>query len=227
MRLFFFFLIVLFVGSLGPAVPSSAESGAAGKTPEKALAAREDHVDGKIDQQEATELGAEENTITEQGRDTGSAKGKDARQVCPKVDLSADGGNKNAEEAKNPATRPAKSAKQPREDRPWTIKKRDRGTSEIPEKKAKPLKWNSEEQRVQCDTHLKKLRRSLSKARLFSVRGDTCATAKHAKKFADLAKRCKNECPDGFLESKGYSEKIMRNISVLLELGKKACLDDR
>ena len=129
-----------------------------------------------------------------------------------------------AEDAKNPA-RPAKSTEQSREDRPWIIKKRDRGTSQIPEKKAKPLKWKSKEQRVQCDTHLKNLRRSLSKARLFSVRGDTCGTAKHAKYFVDLASRCKNECPDGFLESKGYSEKIMKNVSVLLELGKKACLE--
>ncbi|MBC8419186.1 MAG: hypothetical protein H8E10_11375 [Desulfobacterales bacterium] len=226
MRLFFFFVMVLFVGALGPVVPMSAEAGAASKTPEKALAAREDNVDGKMDQEEATELGAEESAITKQGRETGSAKGKDAQQVCPKVDLNADGGNGKAEDAKKPAG-PAKSAKQPTEDRPWIIKKRDGGTPQILEEKAKPLKWNSEEQRVQCDTHLKELRRSLSKVRFYSVQGDTCATAKQAKNFVDLAIRCKNECPDGFLERKGYSEKIMRNVSVLLELGKKACLNDR
>lgn len=123
MKLFFLFMIVLFLGALGPVVPSSAVTS---KTPEKALSAREDPVDGKIDQQEASELEAEESTITKPGYDTGSAKGKDAQQVCPKVDLSADGGNRKAEEVKNPA-RPAKSAKQPREDRPWIIKTRDRG----------------------------------------------------------------------------------------------------
>jgi len=224
MRLFFFFLIVLFVGALGPVVPSSAESGAASKTPEKVLAAGEDPVDGKINQQKVSELGVKESTTTKLGCDTGSAKGKDAQQVRPKIDLNADGGNGKAEDAKNPA-RSAKSTEQPKEDRPWIIKRRDRGTSQISEKKATPLKWNSEEQRVRCNTHLKELRRSLGKARLFSVRGDTCATAKHAKYFVDLASRCKNECPDGFLESKGYSEKIMKNVSVLLELGKKACLE--
>lgn len=111
------------------------------------------------------------------------------------------------------------------EDRPWIIKQRARGTSVVPEKKVKPFKWNNEEQRVQCDTLLKGTQESLNKARTYSVRGDTCATAKHAKNFADLVSRCKNECPEGFLESKGYSEKILRNVSVLLELGKKACLD--
>ncbi|MCF8120647.1 MAG: hypothetical protein K9L83_10600 [Deltaproteobacteria bacterium] len=110
------------------------------------------------------------------------------------------------------------------EDRPWIIKTGKEHKPDIPKKKERPLKWANEAQQVKCDTYLTELRKSLGKARTSSVRGDTCATAKHAKLFLDKADQCKKECPDGFLESKGYSEKVMQNVSVLLELGKKACL---
>ncbi len=216
-------VMVLWVVTLGLAAPnSSSGSGADGKEPDKAPAA----VDNQLDNKEATEVKVEETAKDKHADVTDPGKEKEAEKVPPKGAR----GNVKAGDKKEPseAGSGVKRAKGgAKEDRPWTIKMRDRGKPQTPEVKAKPLKWNSEEQRVQCDTHLKKLRGNLSKARLFSVRGDSCATAKHAKNFVDLANRCKNECPDGFLESKGYSEKIIKNVSVLLELGKKACLDDR
>ena len=224
MRVSFFLVMVLSVVSFAWIAPgSSSEPGVSGKIPDKVTSAEDKYIPDQMDNKEATEGRTEE--INKHTDDTDPVKEKEAEKVPPKNNR----GNVKAGDTKEPleagsgVKRTKKGAK---EDRPWIIKRRDRGMSQISEEKAKPLKWNSEEQRVQCDTHLKKLRRSLSKARYYSVQGDTCATAKHAKNFVDLASRCKNECPDGFLERKGYSEKIMRNVSVLLELGKKACLDD-
>ena len=225
MRVSFFWVMVLCVVITGWIVPGSSSGGGAnGKVPENVPAAEDKYANDQIDNKEATEGRSEE--INKHADNTDPVMEKDAEKVPSKSNR----GNVKAGDKKEPleAGSSVKRAKGgAKEDRPWTIKMRDRGKSQIPKEKAKPLKWNSEEQRVQCDTHLKNLHRSLGKARLFSVRGDTCATAKHAKIFVDLANRCKNECPNGFLESKGYSEKIIKNVSALLELGKKACLDDR
>lgn len=203
MRISFFWVMILWVVTSGWIVPgSSSGSGTDGKVPDKASAAVDNPLDHK----------------TEPAKDKGTEK------APPKGDRD----KVKSDDTKKPlkAANDVKGAKgDAKEDRPWTIKTRDRGKSGIPEKKANLLQWKSEAQRVQCDTHLKELRKSLSKARTYSVRGDTCATAKHADSFLNLTKRCKNECPDGFLEINGYSEKIIKNVTVLLELGKKACLE--
>ena len=222
MRVSFFGVMVLWVVTLGwIAAGSSSGSEIGGNVPDKMPAAEDKRVPDPMDHPEANEGKAKE--INKHADNTDPVKEKGTEKTPPKGDPD----NVKAGDRKEPLLTGSgvKGAKGgAKKDRPWIIKSRDRGRSEIPKKKAKPLKWNSEEQRVQCDTHLKKLRGNLSKARLFSVRGDSCATAKHAKNFVDLANRCKNECPDGFLESKGYSEKTIKNVSVLLELGKKACL---
>ena len=118
-----------------------------------------------------------------------------------------------------------KTKRSAKEDRPWLIKEHPDKKSHTPQKKPVPLKWKDDKQRLQCETLLKKLQKSLDKARTYSIRGDTCATARHANGFMDLADRCNKKCPDGFLKSNGYSEKIIQNVKVLSELGKKACLD--
>jgi hypothetical protein len=118
-----------------------------------------------------------------------------------------------------------KTKRSAKEDRPWLIKEHPNKKSDTPLKKPAPLKWENDAQRLQCETLLKKLQKALDKARTYSIRGDTCATARHANGFTDLADRCNKECPDGFLKSNGYSEKIIQNVKVLSELGKKACLD--
>ncbi|MCF8128141.1 MAG: hypothetical protein K9N10_06480 [Deltaproteobacteria bacterium] len=111
------------------------------------------------------------------------------------------------------------------DDRPWLMKERSNKKPDTPPKKPVPLKWKNEEQQLHCKTQLKELQKTLGKARTYSIRGDTCATAKHAHDFLALTGRLKAECPDGFLESNGYSEKIIENLKVLSELGKKACLE--
>jgi len=129
---------------------------------------------------------------------------------------------KKASNSNKSLKKPQGSAK---EDRPWTIKEHPKKKSDTPKKKPVPLKWKNDAQQLQCEALLKKLRQNLGKARTYAIRGDTCATARHANSFMDLADRCNKECPDGFLESNGYSEKIVQNVKVLSELGKKACLD--
>ncbi|MDZ7698258.1 MAG: hypothetical protein U5R49_15505 [Deltaproteobacteria bacterium] len=112
------------------------------------------------------------------------------------------------------------------EDRPWIIKLRKSKKPDTVKKPLKPPKWKSDAQRVQCHTYLTELKDGLNKARKSSIRGDSCATAKHARDFLKKADRCNKECPDKFLKTNGYSEKIIRNVEVLLELGKKDCLGD-
>jgi hypothetical protein len=125
--------------------------------------------------------------------------------------------------------RPIPALKKPyptaEDDRPWLIKERSTKKPDTAAKKPAPLKWKDDAQQLHCKTQLKELQKALGKARTYSIRGDTCATAKHADDFLNLAGRLKTECPDGFLESNGYSEKIIQNLKVLSELGKKACLE--
>ncbi len=216
--------MVLWVVTLGWIVPgSSSGAGTDAKVPGKKPAM----VDKQRDHKEAADVRVEDPPKEKQVDVTEPIKNEGPEDLPPKDHGEEDkvqaGDAKKTSEAGSGVKKVKGDAK---EDRPWIIKERDRVASEIPKKKkSKSLKWKNEEQQVQCDTHLKAIRKSLDKARLFSVRGDTCATAKHAGNFMDLTKRCKNECPEGFLESKGYSEKIMKNVGVLLELGKKACLD--
>jgi len=124
-----------------------------------------------------------------------------------------------------PASNLKESKGSAKEDRPWAIKEHPTKKSHTPKKKPAPVKWENDAQQLQCETRLKELQKSLGKARTYSIRGDTCATAKHSDRFILLANRLKNECPEKFLENNGYSEKIIQNVKVLSELGKKACLD--
>ena len=139
-------------------------------------------------------------------------------------------GDKPAATADTVKTKVDKSLKKTqgsaKEDRPWAIKEHPTKKPHTPKKKPVPVKWENDAQRLQCETRLKELRKSLGKARTYSIRGDTCATAKHSDRFLLLTDRLKNECPEKFLESKGYSKKIIQNVKVLSELGKKACLDN-
>jgi hypothetical protein len=144
------------------------------------------------------------------------------------VNTNADKKEVKADEPKNPSKPVSdlkKSKGSAKEDRPWIIKEHPTKKPHTPKKKPAPVKWENDEQRLQCETLLKKLQKNLGKARTYSIRGDTCATARHADAFLNLEKRLENECPEGFLETNGYSEKIIQNVKVLSELGKKACLE--
>jgi len=113
--------------------------------------------------------------------------------------------------------------KQPALDRRWIIKMKDEKNSQTKAPKPMPQVWSSREQESRCEEYIKGLKDSFSKTRLSSVHGDACSTARHARVFMDLVQQCSNDCPEGYAKSKGYSARIIQNVSVLHELGEKRC----
>jgi len=111
---------------------------------------------------------------------------------------------------KKPPVKPMEETRTIKLDRRWITKQK---TLEIPspplQKPMKPLQWKDEKQRLTCDEHVKALDRALNKARYRSVQGDSCATARYAESFLDLVGRCKKDCPDSFIQAKGYSKNII------------------
>ena len=217
MRVSFIGVMVIGVVVLGLAAPNSS----LGSEPDVKVTVKKETPENQrnLDQPDQKEAAATE--VKNSPGDKPAATADTVKTTVDKKEVKA-GEPKKSSNADKSLKKTKGSAK---EDRPWIIKEHSTKKSDPPKKKPAPVKWENDEQRVQCDTHLKELRKSLIKARTYSVRGDTCATAKHADSFLNLTKRCKNECPDGFLEINGYSEKIIKNVTVLLELGKKACLE--
>jgi hypothetical protein len=109
-------------------------------------------------------------------------------------------------------------------DRRWIIKMNDEKGKKFAPATPVPIAWANPEQKTRCESHLPALREAFGKTRQFSISGDSCSTARYAKTFLDRVKDCSRDCPKGYLESKGYSEQIVRNVGVLLELGRKRCL---
>lgn len=110
-------------------------------------------------------------------------------------------------------------------DRPWIIRPRASSTENASGKDKKThFKWDSSEQEAACRARLPGLNHHLSKARYYSVQGDTCRTGAHASTFLEIVSACEEECPQGFLDAEGYNEGIIRNLRVLRELGEKRCL---
>ena len=111
-----------------------------------------------------------------------------------------------------------------RPDRRWIIK--ESGTTAPPATPEIEVKWESEDQERRCSSLIETMRNAFTGARYHSIRGDACRTARFSSMFLNEAEACRKECPEGFLERNGYTERIVRNVSVLLELGRKRCMDD-
>jgi hypothetical protein len=215
-------ILILILGLLGPDSLSFAETGvqvtdkktnAENQTgteqPNQKKATGED-VKGNLE--DKSENGSIPTGVKHPQKATATAGPKEVKGVDAKKSSKGDAGIK-------------KTIPTAEDDRPWLMKERSNKKPDSPPKKPVPLKWKDEEQQLHCKTQLKELQKSLGKARTYSTRGDTCATAKHSDDFLVLAERLKKECPDGFLESNGYSKKIVENLKVLSELGKRACLE--
>lgn len=114
--------------------------------------------------------------------------------------------------------------KQPLLDRRWIIKMKDEKNKKVTAKKPLQTAWSGKEQKSQCEAYIARLRESYSNVRHYSIHGDSCSTARHARIFLDLIEQCTKECPEGYSGSKGYSAQIIRNVDVLHELGQKRCL---
>lgn len=146
----------------------------------------------------------------------GVGKDKKAAQEQKSNPRAESGGSTLAAEAEKP---------QPKLDRRWIIKMKDEKDKKMPARKPVALAWAGKDQQTRCEAYLPALQESFSKTRYYSVGGDGCNTAGSAKAFLDLAMACEGDCPQGFLESKGYSKQILRNVDILHQLGEKKCME--
>ena len=92
-----------------------------------------------------------------------------------------------------------------------------------PQTTLKEIKWTSEAQKTSCQNYMQQLREKFLKARHYSIQGAACETADHAAVFLQLVGKCEKECPKGLLESRGYTSRIVRNITFLEKLGNDRC----
>lgn len=111
--------------------------------------------------------------------------------------------------------------------RRWIIKQRPPASNKKATKKPKPIAWENDDQRIRCEAHQKELRKNFLNARYYSVQGDSCSTAAHAKAFLESCQNSQKACPAGILEAYGYREEQLRNLELLYELGTKRCKDKR
>lgn len=114
---------------------------------------------------------------------------------------------------------------QPELDRRWIIKMKDEKDRKIPARKPVAIAWAGKDQQTRCEAYLPGLQDAFSKTRYYSVGGDGCNTAGSARAFLDLVRNCEGDCPQGFLEAKGYSRRIIRNVEILNQLGQKRCTE--
>lgn len=92
------------------------------------------------------------------------------------------------------------------------------------EKPEPAIKYESETQREKCESYRQNLKDRFLKARYFSIQGDPCATAEHAKAFVGLVDACPKECPKDFVKKAGFSDRTLRNIKLLYKHGSERCL---
>lgn len=112
-------------------------------------------------------------------------------------------------------------------DRTWIMKMRPQGKKKPQKGMQEPIQWNTEEQNARCQVLLGPLKETFRKTRYYSIQGDNCSTAKHAKAFLELVEDCRGQCPENFLEKNGYTVTLIRNMSVLHELADKLCIDTK
>jgi hypothetical protein len=93
------------------------------------------------------------------------------------------------------------------------------------EQKEALIKWKNEAQKTKCNAYLASLKESFLKARHYSIQGVPCGTAENARSFMTLIDNCKRDCPVGFLKKRGYTSRIIRNLSWLEKLGSERCPD--
>ena len=91
------------------------------------------------------------------------------------------------------------------------------------QKQVERIKWKDEKQKIKCEAYLGELKENFLKARHYSIQGQACGTAEYSRKFLKTVDRCKQDCPQNFLAQKGYTKRIVRNLSWLEKLGAERC----
>jgi hypothetical protein len=87
----------------------------------------------------------------------------------------------------------------------------------------KPLVWDGKDPQARCEGYLPRLKDAYGQTMASSFRNAGCSTVRSANAFLDLVETCKEECPDGFLESRGYSRRAIYKVYAQGEIGRKRC----
>ena len=195
MRVSFLGMMVVGVVFLGLAAPNSS----LGSEPDVKVTVKKETPENQRNLDQPDQNEATETEVKNSPGDKPAATADTVKTTVDKKEVKA-GEPKRSSNADKSLKKTQPSAE---EDRPWLIKERSVKKSGNPKKKPETLIWENDGQRLQCDILLKKLQKTFGKARTYSIRGDTCATARHADGFLNLEKRLRNECPEKFLENNG------------------------
>lgn len=154
------------------------------------------------------------------------AQGQPKAEGCPDVTMPA-GSESRRDSGQSGVSNSPSHDKQPTakgaEDRRWIMKQREMERTKTPVEKPIPFKWKDEAQKAKCEPLKDKIRESFVRARHFSIQGDACKTAEHARGFMTLVDACKRECPADYLNHLGYNDRIVRNIGDLQKAGARRC----
>ncbi len=120
------------------------------------------------------------------------------------------------------AAPPSASDMQPRKEVSDSPPEEKRGAEAV-RSSSNGLQWNNPEQKERCEALLTPLNLNLSKARDYSIYGDPCSSAEHARLFREDVERVRKECPEGFLKHHAISERTVKNVNTLYIIGKKRC----
>ena len=85
------------------------------------------------------------------------------------------------------------------------------------------IRWENKKQKDHCEKYLAQLKERFLQARYYSIQGEPCGTAENAQAFMELAEKCNQDCPQGYLRQRGYTTRIIRNLSWLSKLGSERC----
>jgi|GEM_PF-4257267 len=89
--------------------------------------------------------------------------------------------------------------------------------------KTKVVEWVDPLQKETCESYLNLMRSSFLRTRHHSIQGAPCDTASNASAFLQITEKCVRECPQGFIQQSGYTDRILRNIQYLEKLGDDRC----
>lgn len=205
------------------------------QTPQPAEPVSEDAVDSKVSmppeglKTEKAYEGEPSEEAPETEKSEKESKNPKSDEQTPRNEASASNKKDDAKATEKKDTpKPGAKADGKNQYRPknrlWIIK--NQKPDEIPTLKSlqEKLKWKNDRQKAECKAYVDQLKDCFLKTRYYSIQGDSCVTAQYAAACLKLTEQCRKDCPPGFLEAHGYSDRIIRNWGRLKILGKEGCL---
>ena len=211
---------------LGPVMageqPGAVEGSKSPVSAEQSQGSKDPIQGGSGHMKEAAESTKSDKTIDKTQPETVVAEG--AKESKEGKDATKKGSQAPKPDAAKKAEKPKRVFIEVPEDRRWIIKQHSLEGMKIPEEKPAPIKWENKDQKARCEPYIGQLKDNFLKARYYSIQGDPCVTARYAKEFMKLVEKCEGECPEEFLEKRGYDDRVIQNLTTLYELGTDGCL---